>query len=137
MKDRCTLYGDSVLGFRKMLMCLMVVILSVFPVFQEPNALSVAIFVQGVSNIDNFWDFLKERDICKPLRSAIKVLIFLSVLAIIIALLNFMENIFSASYGGIIKVIALVAVGFPIVVLWADSHMSAKVEEIGGDKENV
>lgn len=76
MKDRCTLYGDSVLGFRKMLMCLMVVLLSVFPVFQEPNALSVAIFVQGVSNIDNFWDFLKERDICKPLRSAIKVLIW-------------------------------------------------------------
>lgn len=110
-------------------MCMGVVALSIFPVFQEPNALSVAIFVQGASNIDNFWDFLKDRRICRPLRSVVKILIFLSVVGIIIALLNLMTGIFTQAYGDVVKVAALVAVGFPIVVLFADSHRSAEDEE--------
>lgn len=137
MKSRCTLYEDSLLGFRKMLMCFGVVALSIIPVIQEPEALSVAIFIQGVSNIDNFWDFLKDQGICRPLKIIVKILIFLSVVAIIIALLNLMNGIFAQSYGDIVKVIALVAVGFPIVVLLADSHMSAKGEEKLEDEENV
>lgn len=129
MKGRYTLYADSLLDFRKMLMCIGVLALSIFPVFQESSALSAAILVQGVSNIDSFWDFLKDRKINRSLRNAIKVLIFLSVVAIIIALLNFMNGFFAGVHGTLIKIIALVAVGFPLVVLYADSYMNEKVEE--------
>lgn len=129
MKGRSTLYADSLIDYRKMLMCIGVLALTVFPVFQEPSALSATILVQGVSNIDNFWDFLKDRKICKPLRNTVKVLIFLSVVAIIIALLNFMNGLFAGAYGMLIKIIALAAVGFPLVVLFMDSHMNREVEE--------
>lgn len=135
MKSRNTLYSSSSTDFRKGLVCIIILVLSVFTNFQTSSAFSFAIFLQAVCNGDSFWDFIDDKQICKPLRTMIKVLIGVSVLGILLALLNLMAptNFFdNPNLGVYLKALALITVAFPLVVLRKDYKLNAQIEEQEG-----
>lgn len=132
MKNNQTLYDDWMVDFRKILICLGIILLSAIPSLGESKALSIAILVQGASNIDSYWDFLKEKRICKPLKNMLIWLVILSFAAGIIALLNLgsAQSYFEIEkFGYLIKALTLVAVSFPIVLLVTDSKLNQLNEE--------
>ena len=53
MKHKQTLYDNWVIDFRKILFCIGVIMLGTLYNVKEPNALAIAVIVQGASNIDN------------------------------------------------------------------------------------
>ncbi len=135
MKARNTIYTSSSKDFRKGLVCITVLVLSVSTNFQTSSAFSFAIFLQAVCNGDSFWDFVDDKQICKPLRTMIRVLIAASVLGILLALLNLMAptHFFdNPKFGVYIKIFALITVAFPLVVLGKDYKLNAQIEEQEG-----
>lgn len=123
--------------FRKILICSGIIILSVFPSINEPKAFAVTILIQGASNIDSYWDFLKEKRIHKSLKGMLILAIVLSFMADVIALLclgstqNFFEN---AKFGIIVKTFVLSAISFPIALLIKDIREIIKYNQKGGEE---
>lgn len=54
MEYKQTLYDNWIIDFRKILFCICVIMLGTLYNVNEPNALAIAVIVQGASNIDNF-----------------------------------------------------------------------------------
>ncbi len=132
MKNNQTLYDDWMIDFRKILICSGVILLSAIPSLGESKALAVAILIQSASNIDSYWDFLKEQRICKPLKKMLIWLVILSFAAGVVALLSLgsTQSYFEIeTFGCWIKVFILLAVSFPIVLLVTDSKINFLNEE--------
>lgn len=134
MNNKKTLYDDWITDLRKILICFAIILLSAIPALEESKALSIAILAQGVSNIDGYWDFLKEREICKPLKIMLVGVVILSCAASIIAILSLSneKSYFEISkyhVGYIMKAITLLAVSFPTILLITDGILNAKIEE--------
>lgn len=135
MKLRSTLYSDSSTDLRKGLVYVVILVLSLFTNFQTSSAFSFAILLQGLSNIDNFWDFVNDRYICKPLRRMVRFLIVVSVLGILLASLNLMKPAIvfeNPDYGICIKIIALITVAFPLAILTVDYILNEQIEDQEG-----
>lgn len=138
MKIRDTLYEKSSIDFRKVLVYIVIIFLNVFAAFQSSSAFSFVILMQGVCNIDGFWDFIDNERICRPLTKMIKLLIALSALGILLALLNLMlgEVLFDNPLCGyILRILALFTISFPIVILYKDYKKNVRIEEQRRGKE--
>lgn len=132
MKNNQTLYDDWMVDFRKILICFGIILLSAIPSLVESKALAIAILVQSASNIDSYWDFLKEKRICKPLKKMLIWLVVLSFAAGVVALLSLgsSQSYFEIEkFGCLIKALTLLAVSFPIVLLVTDSKIKQPNEE--------
>lgn len=86
MKHKQTLYDNWVIDFRKILFCIAVITLGTLYNVKEPNALAIAVIVQGASNIDNFWDCLADEKIYTILRIMSTIFILFSAIAAIFAI---------------------------------------------------
>lgn len=131
MSERQTIFDNWITDFRKILFCITVLALGTLFNIEEPKALAVAVIVQGASNIDNFWDYLSDNQICKLLKALIAVLILLSVLATIFAIFSlanskgyFDTNI--NNYASRNIVIVVLATAFPIIPLITDAYYNIK-----------
>lgn len=132
MKNNQTLYDDWMIDFRKILICFGIILLSAIPSLGESKALAIAILVQSASNIDSYWDFLKEKRICKPLKKMLIWLVVLSFAAGVVALLSLGsgQSYFEIEdFGCLIKILTLLAVSFPIVLLVTDGKLNQPNEE--------
>lgn len=141
MNSNQVLYEDWIVDFRKILICCGIILLSAVPSLGESKALSIAILVQSAGNIDSYWDFLKEERICMPLKRMLVCVITLSFLAGIIVLLSLggTQNYFEIQnhhIGGMVKVLTLLAVSFPVVLLIADIKVKRLGEDYVGSKGN-
>lgn len=128
-----TLFDSGLTDFKKILFCLPVIVISAVPVLGEPKALAVAILIQGVSNIDGYWDFLKEDGIYSPLKKMLYFLVFISVVAGVLGILSLVGGYryFDTSYktGCIVTAFALLAVSFPVILLATDWKLNAINQE--------
>ena len=135
-----TLFDCGLTDFRKLLICLPVIIMSAVPVLGEPKALAAAILIQGVSNIDGYWDFLKDTDIYRPLRNMLYLLVSLSAAAAVLGLLSLVigHSYFDTSgiTGCIVTALTLLAVSFPAVLLVTDWKLNDSNEEYGKSLKN-
>lgn len=132
MKKNQTLYDDWTVDFRRILICSGIIALSAFPNINESKALAVAILIQGASNIDSYWDFLREKGLCESLKNMLICLITLSSVSFLIALLSLIndQNYFEIKkFGGIIQWGTLVAVCFPVFLLFTDLCINRRNEE--------
>ena len=133
MTEKKTLFDSSSTDFRKILFCLSVVVLSIFPVLGEPRAFAVAILIQGACNVDGYWDFLGNGAICDPLKRRLYVLISISVLAGVLGLLSLVAGYgyFDTSNccGCLVAGLALLAVSYPAVLLYTDWKLNAAKEK--------
>ncbi len=132
MKNNQALYDDWIVDFRKILICSGIILLSAIPSLGESKALAIAILIQSASNIDSYWDFLKEERICKPLKNMLIWLVVLSFAAGVTALLSLgsTKSYFEIEkFGCLIKIFTLLAVSFPIVLLVTDSKINQPNEE--------
>lgn len=128
-----TLFDCGLTDFRKLLFCLPVIIISAFPVLGEPKALATAVLIQGVSNIDGYWDFLKDGDIHRPLKKMLYFLVFASAAAGVLGVLSLVAGYSyfdtSGTAGRIVTALAVLAVSFPIVLLLTDWKINVDNEE--------
>ena len=132
MNNNQTLYDDWVVDFRKILICFGIILLSAIPSLGESKAFAIAILVQSASNIDSYWDFLKEQRICRPLKRMLIWLVVLSFVAGVTSLLSLgsVQSYFEIEkFGYLIKALILLAVSFPIVLLVTDSRINQLSEE--------
>lgn len=148
MKNNQTLYDDWMVDFRKMLICGSIILLSAIPSLGESKMLAIAILVQSVSNIDSYWDFLKEDRISKLLRKMLMWLVVLSSAAGLVSLLSLgdVQSYFEIdNFGHIIKGLALLAVSFPVILLFTDCRFNlhkkdeilAECNEDGGEDDEL
>lgn len=127
MSNKHTLYDKWVMDFRKILFCMGILAAGTIFNADQENAFAVAVVVQGISNVDGFWDYLELKRVCAPLKVLISILILLSILAGLFAFYTlvkskdfFGNNVYSQYYiWGM-----LVAVGFPIIPLLVDMIMN-------------
>lgn len=140
-----TLCANTLIDFRKIIVYILVIGVSGFSSYGDSTSLSFAVIVQGICNIDCFWDFLEDKDICRKLKGGLKFSIMLSVFGILIALFNMIrtEIIFgSPIYGIAAKIVAFVFVAFPIVIFISDHGKNNKLEqkkeqgEVNGGEED-
>lgn len=132
MGIRHTLYSSSAIDFRKFFVHLFVIFLGFVPNIQSTEAFSVAILVQVVCNVDNYWDLISDRNVCKPLRTMSKVLVGLSVVGILLVVFNLMEptNVYeNERYGLFLKGFSLFVAVFPIGILVKDYKINSRFEE--------
>lgn len=85
MKKFQTIYDKWTIDFKKILFCMGVLYLGTIYNMEEPKAFAVAVIVQGVSNIGEFWDYLDSERICVPLKILSVIVILLSVFVVLFA----------------------------------------------------
>lgn len=133
MKKCYTLYDKWTIDFRKILFCMGILALGTLYNVEEPKAFAVAVIVQGISNVDNFWSYLESKHICVPLKILIAILIVLSTVAPILAFYTLVKskNYFELganSYAGYYIWGSIFAVAFPAIPLIVDAVMNIAQE---------
>lgn len=133
---RKTLFQDWVTDFRKILFCIGVLALGTLFNAEEPKALAIAVIVQGISNIDSFWDFLKEHKIYLALKIMTAILILLSTLGAVLGIYSLWspKELFNPEENekaSIFICLVILFVAFPIIVLISDIVFNAKKEMSG------
>lgn len=125
------MYNDWITDFRKILFCIAVLSLGTIYNVEEPKALAIAVIVQGASNIDNFWDYLRDTKIYISLKVLILLLILFSMAASIFAIFSlastkgyFDININNRAYWNI--GIVLLATAFPVIPLITDGIFNVR-----------
>lgn len=135
MKKYYTLYEKWTVDFRKILFCIGVLALGTLYNIEEPKAFAVAVIVQGISNVDNFWSYLESKHICVPLKIMITILILFSTVAPIFAFYTLVKSkdyfdLGVNSYAGYYILGSIFAVAFPIIPLIVDIVMNIKQESL-------
>ncbi|MCM1049646.1 MAG: hypothetical protein NC433_14615 [Clostridiales bacterium] len=135
MKIQQTIFDDWVNDFRKIIFCIGVLALGTLFNIKEPNALAIAVIVQGAGNIDGYWDYLKNHRLSNVLKIMIVILVLLSCLAVIFAIFDlsnsnacFDLNANQCAWYYIYGVV--IAVAFPVVLLLTDLVLNLKNEKV-------
>lgn len=143
-----TLFADWITDFRKILATIAILALGFYYNINEPNALAIAVIVQGISNIDSYWDYLRDEKIDIALKIMLVIAIFFSFLAVLVAIFDFAgsKQYFSFDHNNSAGVYILcvgVAIAFPIILLVTDGYFNIKKnkpvsENIdGGDEDEL
>ncbi len=143
-----TLFSDWITDFRKILVTITILALGTLYNIQEPNALAIAVIIQGISNIESYWDCLKDKKIDIALKIMLVIVIVLSLLAVIVAIFDLAgsKQYFSFKYNksaGIYIAFTVVAVASPIIFLVTDWCLNIKKNKPvsenvdGGDEDEL
>ncbi len=142
MRNRKNIYDDWTIDFKKILVCITIIVLGILINIEEPKAFAVAIVVQGISNVDNFWEYLKAK-IETPLKILSAITILLSVIAVTVSItvLADKSNLYDLSknsYAIYYMIGFAVSAAFPIILLLTDLILNLKKEKIAvhGGVEN-
>lgn len=142
MRNQENIYDDWIMDFRKILVCIIIIVLGILINVEEPKAFAVAIVVQGISNVDNFWEYLKTK-ITTPLKILNAITILFSVIAVTFSIMVLADkiNIYDLtqhSYALYYMILFAVLAAFPIVLLLVDLIMNLKNEKttVHGGVEN-
>lgn len=138
MDTRDTLYSKSLIDFRKLLIYIFILVLGMFPSFQDSTAFSSAILIQAACNMDGFWDFIGDKSIKIVLRIIIAVLTTLSALGILLSILNLIDStrIFDSPTQGLMwRFISLITVTLPIGLIGFDGILNLLIERKQEGKE--
>ena len=138
-----TLCDSWVDDFKKILFCMITITLGTLYNVKVPEALSVALVVQGISNVDIFWDYLKNKKFRWRLRIASAAIIFVSS---VFALLAFISLVGHKEWfdidGGVgpllLVAVAVIAVASPMILFSADMviNISSEINDMkGGDDD--
>ena len=149
MKNRDTLYDTWQIDFRRILFCVAAMVLGTLYNVSTPEALSVALIVQGMSNIDGIWDCLSNKKLSTLLKAMSMVAVILSFLATLFAVYSLISSniyfdLLVNKYAGWNIALALFAVAFPLVLYSVDFCKNFKKEierqnqddAEGGDEED-
>lgn len=143
-----TLFTDWNTDFRKILVTIAILALGFLYNSNEPNALAIAVIVQGISNIDSYWDFLHDKKIDIVLKIMLVIMIFLSVLAVLAAIFDLAgsKQYFSFEHNksaGFYIFFAGLAIACPIILLGTDWYYNIKKDKPasgnidGGDEDEL
>lgn len=149
LKMRQTIFDGWVNDFRKILFCIGVLALGTLFNIKEPNALAIAVIVQGAGNIDSYWDYLHDKAISSVLKIMIVILVLLSFLAAIFAIFNLANSksyfdMNANNHAGFYIYGVVIAVAFPIIPLLTDLVLNIRNEQVppiividGGDEDEL
>lgn len=149
MKTHHTIFDDWVTDFRKILFCIAILILGILYNVKEPKALVIAVIVQGVGNIDGFWDYLRMKELDNFLKAMVALLIFFSAMASIVGIFTLGDarsyfDLKVNGHAGIYILLEVCGVAFPIVLLLTDGILNIMKERTvitgqidGGDEHEL
>lgn len=135
MKPKENLYDKPSIDLRKSIIYIVILVLNLAPVLIpdliDLRTLYLIIIIQGICNIDSFWDFVDNRNIKKLLKNLIIISIWLSVIGILIASIGLIYLVFEMDvlYVLVFKIISLISVLFPLVILEIDFHFNNSTME--------
>lgn len=132
MRNKKNIYDDWTIDFKKILVCIIIIVLGIFYNIEEPKALAVAIVVQGISNVDNFWEYLKAK-IELPLKILSVVTIILSFVAVTASIMVLADksNLYDLgknSHAVYYITGFTIAAAFPVILLLTDLFINLKKE---------
>ena len=136
MRNQKNIYDDWIMDFRKILVCIIIIVLGILINVEEPKAFAVAIVVQGISNVDNFWEYLKT-NIATPLKVLSTLTILFSVIAatasiMVLADKSNIYDLIQNSYAVCFMTLFAIFAALPIVLLLTDLIINLKNEKATG-----
>lgn len=142
MKNSDTLYDSWQIDLRKIMFCVAAIVLGTIYNVSTPIALSVALIVQGMSNIDGIWECLSNKKLSILLKVMSIVAVMLSFLAALLAVYSLISSnvyfdLLRNEYAGWNITLALIAVAFPMVIYLVDFGKNMKIEIISQSQDNI
>ena len=122
-----TIYENSQEDLKKIAFLLIVVVISFCVDIRDDNSIYAAIFVQGVSNIETFWDIRKNQFINSLTRKLVTFILCTSFITLLLIMVNWCNGVSWMSCIGV-KVILLIIVLFPLVFWFRDYKLNAEKE---------
>lgn len=133
MKNSDTLYDTWQIDLRRIMFCVAAIVLGIIYNVSTPIALSVALIVQGMSNIDGIWDCLSNKELSASLKYMSIVTVLLSFFAVVFAVYslsssNIYFDLLTNKCAGWNIALAAIAVAFPLVLYSVDLGKNMKNE---------
>lgn len=132
MKTQDTLYSNSNINFRKILVYIFIIIVSIFFNLKDSEAFYSALFVQALCNLDGFLDYLENKNLNKSTRKNIRISAYISVMGAALSIGKFMVPsiiIYNDTWEFYVKIVALITVIPQLVILHNDYSKNIKNEE--------
>lgn len=124
-----TIYSSSNEAFLKLIVLLVTLGISLLASFIDTKSCYITVCVQVVNNLYDFYQFADNKVYVKEITRLVKVMLILSVIALIVSIIG-MINIYPSFTTNILgKLFSILLVTAPLYVVYGDHKLNIKKED--------